>query len=458
MHGPVRRNFRSLLSRLSDFRVGTTVGFALFALSLLAYQSYESRQVFGIWSYPFFTLVVATYLGLAFWIFRTLRVERTAARSAYSKAASISLDLAVLLWGMAYFISALENRRYAGRVTDLNFLGSIPPVPSMLEWLALCLGTLAALLAIVPKLGQRHANALISVAATVFTLLAIEGGLRAYFAIAPMTQSFPTNANEMWSRRYALVNSEGLRDAEHAKAADPSVRRLLVVGDSYAFGWGIKQQADRFGEQVTARLVESTGKAWESMNASQGDTDTLEHIKLLEKMLLYRPQLVLLLYVFNDIDYIQRVTPDWKAARISLLGVLFSNSHIFQQAYLLYKRSRGRFDGVTVYEDDQLVTCHLADIRRFVTLAADQGAKVFVVPMDVSVARSGGPRPGHKNFLRLAEQAGIPLISALGLFQGMEHKELIVSRYDGHPNERAFRIAAAYIADELRQRLPKGRQ
>jgi hypothetical protein len=96
-----------------------------------------------------------------------------------------------------------------------------------------------------------------------------------------------------------------------------------------------------------------------------------------------------------------------------------------------------------LYEDKELVTRHLVDIRRFVALATDHGARVFVVPMDVNEAAYGGLRPGHKTFLTLAEQAGLPLISALELFHGMEHKELTVNWFDNHPNERAFRIAAA---------------
>jgi hypothetical protein len=374
---------------------------------------------------------------------------------AISKGAAISFDLAVLIWGIAYCLSALEDSKNAGRVTDLDFFGSISPIPSILEWLALCVGALALLLAILPRLSSRRANIAVSVAATVFTLLVVEGALRVYFAITPMTQGFPTNASAMWVRRYSSTNSEGFRDAEHRKTAGPSVRRLLVVGDSYAYGEGIKRAADRFGEQVTARLVESTGEVWESMNASEPGSHTLDHIELLSRMLPYRPRVVLLLYVFNDIDYLQRVTPDWKASRISPVGVLYSNSHLFQQVYLLLKRFvyGGRADGVTVYENDELVSRHMVDIKRFVTLASDRGAQVFVVPMDVAVASSGGPRSGHKNFVRLAEKSEIPVISALGVFKRIEYHDLIVSWFDHHPNERAHHIAAAHVADELNRRL-----
>jgi hypothetical protein len=455
-----KRTFLSLWRQFVVLRLGTSIGFALFALSLLPYRSYASRPVFGVWSYAFFALVAATYLGLALWVIRALRADRTAARLANPKGAVIAFDLAVLLWGMAYCLSALENSNNAGRVTDLDFFGSIPPIPSIFEWLALCLWALAVLLVIWPRLNNRHANIAVSVAATVFTLLAVEGGFRVYFAIAPMTQGFPTNASANWVRRYSSTNSLGWRDAEHSKTADPSVRRLLVVGDSFAYGDGIKRAEDRFGEQVTAQLVETTGKTWESMNASKGNSHTLDEIEFLRTMLPYQPQVVLLLYVFNDIDYLHMVTPALKMSRFSPLGVLFSNSHLVQQIYLLFIRSvgEGRIDGVAVYKDDELVSRHLVDIKRFVALARPQGARVFVVPMDVSVANSGGPRSGHRNFMQLAEKAGIPVISTLEVFKGVEYRDLIVNSYDHHPNERAYGIAAVHVAGELNRRLVESEQ
>jgi hypothetical protein len=445
----------SLWSRLLLFRMGTSLGFALFAFSLLLYRSHRERPVFAIWSYPFFALVALTYLGLAFWILRMLSAGRRTNWAPRTKGAIVSFDLGILLWGVAYFISTMEDNKNAGRLTDLNLVGSTVPVAAILEWLALCLWALATLLAIRPKLAARHGNVVVSVAATVFTLLALEGGLRVYLAIFPVTEGFPTYAGELWTRRYVSLNSEGFRDVEHSKVADPSVHRLLVVGDSYAYGEGIKRTEERFGEQLSGRLTRATRESWVSLNASKGGTNTLDHIEFLRKMLLYRPQLVVLLYVFNDIEYLHPVVPDLRASKYSPLGVLYSNSYLFQQIYMLFIRASaaGQADPVTVYEDDQLVSRHVADIKRFVALAEDNGARAFVVPVDPSTARPGGPRPGHRNFVRLAEQAGVPIISTLELFKGVEYTELIVNWLDRHPNERAIGIASASLGDELRRRL-----
>src|SRR6267154_6866997 len=275
----------NLSSRLLALRMGTTLGLALFAFSLLFYRSHTDHSVFGIWSYSFSALVAVIYLGLASWVFRTLRPGRIPTGSGQSQRAAAPFELGVLFWGFAYFISALDDRKNAGRITDLDFVGSIAPIASILEWLALCLWALAVLLAIMPRFRDRRGGIAVSVAATVFTL----------------------HAGELWTRRYVSLNSEGFRDADHSKAVDPAVLRLFVVGDSFAYGEGIKRTADRFGEQLAGRLAAATGKSWVSMNASRGGTHTLDHIEFLRRMLPYRPRLVVLLYVFNDIDYLFHV-------------------------------------------------------------------------------------------------------------------------------------------------------
>ena len=48
-------------------------------------------------------------------------------------------------------------------------------------------------------------------------------------------------------RTHVRLNRQGFRDIDHALKADPGVRRLLVVGDSIAFGWGVPDPKDRFG-------------------------------------------------------------------------------------------------------------------------------------------------------------------------------------------------------------------
>ena len=60
-----------------------------------------------------------------------------------------------------------------------------------------------------------------------------------------------------WYRKegaaYVRVNSEGLRDREHAREKPPGVVRVAVVGDSYAEALQVEQEAAFWSSPATAR-------------------------------------------------------------------------------------------------------------------------------------------------------------------------------------------------------------
>jgi hypothetical protein len=79
------------------------------------------------------------------------------------------------------------------------------------------------------------------------------------------------------------LNRDGFRDRDHAPEVAAGVRRLLVVGDSFAFGIGLESIEDRFGERVRDRLSVATHVPWESMNASRPDSHTRQEIEYLDR-------------------------------------------------------------------------------------------------------------------------------------------------------------------------------
>jgi len=92
------------------------------------------------------------------------------------------------------------------------------------------------------------------------------------------------------------VNSKGLRDREMAYAKPPGVRRLLSVGDSFAFGYGVELD-EAFCKVAAAEL----GPPWEAINAgvpSWGTGDELDF--LLTEGFRYEPDVVVLTCFFEN--------------------------------------------------------------------------------------------------------------------------------------------------------------
>jgi hypothetical protein len=90
------------------------------------------------------------------------------------------------------------------------------------------------------------------------------------------------------------INSQGLRDRDYPLART-SKRRVLVLGDSFGWGYGVELH-ERFDE-----ALEQRNPGWEIVNASVSGYGTdQELLYLRERGVAYRPDVVLLLLYRND--------------------------------------------------------------------------------------------------------------------------------------------------------------
>jgi lysophospholipase L1-like esterase len=149
------------------------------------------------------------------------------------------------------------------------------------------------------------------------TLAVAEIGLRIFWAPAPTTIGkglkglglFIPDAELGWMMRPNFrgidprhggssleTNSQGFRDVEHSP--NPTNQpRVVVLGDSFAFGDGVNVQ-DRFPDLLAQRF------GLEVINLAVPRYDTRRELGLLRRFgLPYSPQLVLLAFCLNDVTF-----------------------------------------------------------------------------------------------------------------------------------------------------------
>jgi hypothetical protein len=448
-------------------RIGRTVGLGLFFIGTLAYRS-EHAVIWGRWSLPYMAIIVtAGALFLLSLRHSWVRGQQPNPSRATVSLQSMCLDAAILFWAIGYILNGFEAPRNWGQVADANVFGSSSPVAAMLMWASLLAAVLSLAETVVPRGRTSRAGAvLLAVWLTVVVLVFGEGGLRLWSIATPEPQGYPTYATAMWARKYVIYNQAGFRDGDHAQAPTADERRLLVVGDSLAFGWGLKRPEDRFGEQLAIRLHGQTGSAWEVMNASLGDTHTLTHIRFLQSMQQYKADVVLLLYAFNDIDYLVSVTPREGPSehmqgiidRLNPTRILFANLFAFQELYvrlriLGYQLSA---DPESPYRQDAVLERHFQDLDRFVTLASSHGNVVAIIPFDIRVAASQSISEQYWHFVHAAQAYGLPIWPAgPEIFDTYSFKNLVVNKLDSHPNALAHQLLADYITRPLQLALVK---
>jgi len=91
------------------------------------------------------------------------------------------------------------------------------------------------------------------------------------------------------------INSKGLRDREYPYEKPAGTKRLLALGDSMVYGWGVE------AEQAATEVLERRLSGVEVINAGCPGWGTRHHLRFLQdEGIRYQPDVVLLFFCTND--------------------------------------------------------------------------------------------------------------------------------------------------------------
>ena len=111
------------------------------------------------------------------------------------------------------------------------------------------------------------------------------------------------NARGRFMGQPVLINSQGLHDFEYSRRKEPGTFRIVGVGDSSLFGWGVPFEDS--GLKVLERHLNEKSRArkFEVINfAVPGYNTAMEAETFVQRCLEYAPDLVLLNFNTNDYD------------------------------------------------------------------------------------------------------------------------------------------------------------
>ena len=102
---------------------------------------------------------------------------------------------------------------------------------------------------------------------------------------------------------YIKTNSQGLRDVEHAWKKEEGSVRILGLGDSFTFGWGVKLE-ETFLKQLEGRLSQQIRRPVETINAGVPGYGLNHYYVYLKNIgIKYQPDIVVLAYFTDDLPY-----------------------------------------------------------------------------------------------------------------------------------------------------------
>ena len=108
------------------------------------------------------------------------------------------------------------------------------------------------------------------------------------------------------------TNAEGFRDSDHPLVTPPGQRRVIFLGDSNLFGWGVPY--DSCYERVAARKLPK----WDVLNMGRPGYNAAQEVECFKVYgLKYKPDVVVVNFISNDTqlpNYIQRSPTDLSAS------------------------------------------------------------------------------------------------------------------------------------------------
>src|SRR5919106_462843 len=131
----------------------------------------------------------------------------------------------------------------------------------------------------------------------VFLLLA-EGAVRLLGADQPRRTGYaPVDTKR---RAMRPRNARGYRDLERVVSKPPGLRRVVSLGDSFAWGASVEFE-DAYPQRLERGLNRRRRERWEVVSLALPGMNTVDEASQLEQEgMAYSPDVVLVGYVFND--------------------------------------------------------------------------------------------------------------------------------------------------------------
>jgi hypothetical protein len=260
-------------------------------------------------------------------------------------------------------------------------------------------------------------------------------------------------------------NSRGFRDRERSVAKPPGVRRVLSLGDSFAWGASVEFE-DAYPQRLERGLIRRRHETWEVVNLALPGMNTVDQAaQLAGPGLEYSPDVVLLGYVLNDSEDSEaaeaRRAADWSQPK-DTSGLLDRSALVRLVRGRLWATAENRRREIgykSMYEDTApgWVAARKA-LKTMGSLCRERGVPLVVAIFPLFGNSLGDDYPFtriHEKVAEAASEAGARVVDLLPAYRGLRSDLLVVDGVDDeHPNEIAHRIAAGVILHALDDVVP----
>jgi lysophospholipase L1-like esterase len=271
------------------------------------------------------------------------------------------------------------------------------------------------------------------------------------------------NLRRIYQGVEVTTNQVGLRDRELDKKQAGELR-ILLLGDSVTFGWGVPIEAT-FGRRLETILASKRAQPVRTVNSAVGGYNTVQQHAMLKSLVdTVDPDMVVLVYVRNDIE--SNDPPFEPRAQLDLrekpppdvIRILLGKSWLYRLGLFalrysrpprretLDKNARGVKESLDAL-GGVATLCRNRNIA-FVTFFARSRRESTATPSVTDELFAALSDIGHKH--------GFPVVDVGPWWGKTDMRSISNSIVDRHPNQRGHEILAAGMAEVL-EKVIKGR-
>jgi lysophospholipase L1-like esterase len=296
-------------------------------------------------------------------------------------------------------------------------------------------------------------------------LVLVTAGELGFACFADFSDTFNiSNVSKRWLDLHieAEKNQNGFRDRNELTTYVPGgKKRIIFVGDSFTAGHGIKRMDDRFTDLIAARLEREQPGKFTVANLALPAYDALMIAALVKDELLRKHfDMAACVYVYNlnDIDTFDPHT----TASLQTIQSTEPTFFLFRDTYLLnwlyFRLVAFRSQGAQSYYANLERSYETEPwdrvrnlIREVHHSCLEQGVdfRLVIFPFVRDVGDDYRFRAAHRRIVEFCHAEKIPVLDLEPVFRPHAGENLVVSRFDAHPNERAHALAAEAIENQL---------
>ena len=316
---------------------------------------------------------------------------------------------------------------------------------------------------------------LILILFAVISLIIIGG--EAYFRFSGTLTWFESYSQDKSKQNVTMssvtLNSRGLRDLEYDHPKEAGIFRILVLGDSFTYGYGVNNREDLFTEILERRLNEDkilgSSIKIEVLNGGGENKITGDWLKLFkEESKIFQPDIVVAIFTYRD------------AAPSRIAHITFrklqkeinekNQSIWFYRHSALYRFIQNHIDGFHISRRIESVcnsmfvgskedTIEWENAKRNLIAIRDLAENndmpfyLVIFPALIKLNENHSFFPILNIIKEFAEKNSIACYSLFESFKGYNGPSLWVSKYDQHPNEKGHQITADALYDYLKDRI-----